>query len=418
MSHRPLTLTALALLAPLVVACGADVPTPAADAEPPASSTAEDHGEIAGAVELDEPPVGLTTVDASGVVRHLDLLDESVAELADLGALGDAAGVHTDGRYVFVGSDDGVAVVDSGVWTWDHVDHLHYYRTEPRDLGLVEGDGPATVATTASSTSGGTGVFFDDSGEAVLLDTEALADGTLSELFRIEVEPHDGMLVPVGEHVLVTEPGRAGAAGRVVALGAGGEPRPGEEWACKDASGTITTRVGTVVGCADGALLATGVGDELRVERIAYPRGTSAPPASDFAGRDGRPTVAALAGTDRVWLLDTREESWRLLDSPVPLTQVTAVDDDDEHVVGLTTDGRVAVLDGGSGELLATSDALAAESLRSGTGEPTLVADQQRTYLSLPAERRLVEIDVADDARVARTFDTATEPLLTAGTGR
>lgn len=418
MSPRPLALTTLGLLAPLVVACGADVPTPAAGEDAPVSSAAEDHGEIAGAVELDEPPVGLTTVDASGVVRHLDLLDESVTELADLGALGDVAGVHTDGRYVFVGSDDGVEVVDSGVWTWDHVDHFHYYRTEPRDLGLVEGDGPATVATTASSTSGGTGLFFGDSGEAVLLDTEALADGTLSELFRVEVEPHDGMLVPVGEHALVTEPGRTGAAGRVVALGADGEPRPGEGWACEDAAGTITTRVGTVVGCADGALLATSVGDELRVQRIAYPRGTTAPPATDFAGRDGRPTVAALAGKDRVWLLDTREESWRLLDSPVPLTQVTAVDDDDEHVLGLTTDGRVAVLDGGSGELLATTGPLAAESLRSGTGEPALVADQQRAYLSLPAERRLVEIDVADDARVARAFDTATEPLLTTGTGR
>ncbi|GAA0977320.1 hypothetical protein ENKNEFLB_02142 [Nocardioides aquaticus] len=418
MSHRSLALAALVLIAPLVVACGADVDNPAADKGDPASSTAEGHGEIADAVELDEPPVGLTTVDASGVVRHLDLLDESVTELAAVGPLGDVAGVHTDGRYVFVGSGDGVEVVDSGVWTWDHLDHFHYYRTEPRDLGLVEGGGPATVATTASSTSGATGVFFDSSGEAVLLDTAALADGTLVELFRVEAQPHAGMLVPVGEHALVTQPGRTGEAERVVALDGDGDPLPGQTWTCRDAAGTITTRVGTVVGCTDGALLATSVDGMLRVERIGYPRGTTAPPATDFAGRDGRPTVAALAGRDQVWLLDTRQESWRLLDSPVPLTQVTAVDDDDQHVLGLTTDGRVAVLDGETGELLATTAPLAAESLRTGTGEQTLVVDQQRAYLSLPAERRLVEIDFADDARVARTLDTTTEPLLTAGTGR
>ena len=421
MPHRSLPLAALGLLSPLLLACGADTggspetPDVSAGADASAYAGEDDHGDVAGAAELDEPPVGLTTVDAGGVVRHLDLLDESVTGLADLGS---ARAVHTDGRYAFVQTDGGVDVVDSGVWTWDHLDHFHYYRAEPRDLGLVEGEGAATVATTASSTSGGTGLLFGETGEAVLLDTAALAAGEISELFRTRVEPHDGMLVPVGAYALLTEPGPTGAPVRVVGLDASGQPLPDATYPCRDAAGTLTTRVGTVVGCADGALLATTVDDELVVERIDYPRGTTAPPATAFAARDGRPTVAALAGQDQVWLLDTRARSWRLLGSPVPLQQVTAVDDDDEHVVGLTTDGRVAVLDGASGELLATSGPLARESLRTGTGVPTLVVDQQRAYLSAPAEGRLHEIDFADDARVARTFETPTPPLLLAGTGR
>ncbi len=69
----------------------------------------------------------------------------------------------TDGRYLFADTGDGVEVVDSGVWTWDHVDHFHYYRAEPALLGTVEGDGTATVATTNSSTTGGTGVSFSGS---------------------------------------------------------------------------------------------------------------------------------------------------------------------------------------------------------------------------------------------------------------
>ena len=48
----------------------------------------------------------------------------------------------------------------------------------------------------------------------------------------------------------------------------------------------------------------------------------------------------------------------------------------------------------------------------------TLIADQQRAYLSAPAEGLLVEIDFADGARIARTFETATEPAFTALTGR
>ncbi|WP_212721428.1 ABC transporter [Nocardioides dongxiaopingii] len=410
MSPRLIVLAALAVL-PLV-ACSSE-PDPS-----PRDSSAEgdeNHGEFAGAVELAEPALGLTTVDAAGVVRHLDLLDESVSELA---GVGDASGVHTDGRFAFVQTSGGVDVVDSGVWTWDHVDHFHYYRAEPREVGTVPGTGPATVATTNSSTSGGSGVFFGESGEAVLLDTEALADGELVERYRVSTTPHDGLLVPVGDLALVTEPDASGTAARVLTLDGDGRPVPGGAHPCPDAQGTITTRVAAVIGCADGALLASVVDDELQVERIPYPPGTSAPAATSFAGRDGRPTVAALAGEDRVWLLDTRAESWTLLDSPVPLAQVTAVDDDDEHVVGLSTDGRVVVLDGGSGELLGTSGRLAAASLRSGVGVPTMVADQQRVYLSAPAEKRLYEVDFADDARVARTFETPTRPLYVAGTGR
>lgn len=97
--------------------------------------------------------------------------------------------------------------------------------------------------------------------------------------------------------------------------------------------------------------------------------------------------------------------------------QVTAVDDEDDHVLALAQDGRVLVLDGADGALLAQTEPLAAESLAAGLA-PTLVADQQRAYLSAPAERRLHEIDYADGARLARSFETASEPAFTAETGR
>ncbi|CAB4896486.1 unannotated protein [freshwater metagenome] len=93
------------------------------------------------------------------------------------------------------------------------------------------------------------------------------------------------------------------------------------------------------------------------------------------------------------------------------------MDDADEHVLALTEDGRVLVLDGNNGAILAETEPLVVESLEAGAS-PTLVADDQRAYLSAPTERRLYEIDYADGARMARTFDTATEPAFTAETGR
>jgi hypothetical protein len=97
--------------------------------------------------------------------------------------------------------------------------------------------------------------------------------------------------------------------------------------------------------------------------------------------------------------------------------QVTAVDDDDDHVLALTAEGRLLVLDGEDGAVIARTEVLVADSLEAGA-VPALVADQQRAYLSAPVERRLHEIDFADDARVARTFETPNRPAYTAETGR
>lgn len=403
---------ALALVGALTFALASCASSPG-DASPPATeSTGDGHGAVAGAAEVAEPPLGLTTIDPEGTVSHLDLLDENTTELGEIGV---PSALTTDGRYLFVETSEGIDVVDSGVWTWDHIDHFHYYRASPAVLGTIEGEGPATVATTNLSTTGGTGVFFAGSGEAVLLDTEALSKGDLVERFRLEVAPHAGLVVPVGSFALVTDTGGSGS-GIVTGYTADGE-RTAHEEGCTDPVGTITTRVGAVIGCADGALLASIVDDELTIERIPYPEGISAPRAVRFDNREGRPTVAALAGRDGIWMLDTRERSWTLLPAPAPLLTVAAVDDDSDHLLGLAEDGSVLVMSGLDGSVLSRTEPLVAASLTAGA-VPQLIADQHRAYLSAPTERRLFEIDYADAARIARTFETATEPAFAAETGR
>ncbi|MDQ0744539.1 hypothetical protein QFZ62_001847 [Clavibacter sp. B3I6] len=410
MHSRIPTIPLLAGLALALTACSAG-PADAPAEDPGAEATGEGHGAVTGAAELAEPRLGLTSVDPTGAVTHLDLLDGSVA---DLGSIGAPSALDTDGRYLFAQTDAGVEIVDSGVWTWDHVDHFHYYQADPRLLGTVEGDGEATIATTNLSTTGGTGVHFPGSGEAVLLDTEALAKGEVEELFRLDGEPGPGLVVPIGSLALVTE--GQGADATVVGVTRDGE-RTGLVEACPDPAGTITTRVGAVIGCGDGALLASVDGEELSVERIPYPAGTTAPAATSFDNREGRPTVAGLAGDQGIWMLDTRARSWSLLPAPAPLVHVTAVDDADDTLLALTADGRVLVMSAADGAVVADSGPLVADSLAAGR-IPTLVADQQRAYLAGPVERRLHEIDFADGARVSRTFDTATEPAFTAETGR
>ncbi len=399
-SPRLLSLSLVSLLA--LTGCAATDSTAA-----PPEPTTDTHGEIAGAAELAEPALGLTSIDAEGRVSHLDLLDESTA---DLGAVRAPRAVHSDGRYLFAADETGVSIVDSGVWTWDHVDHFHYYRAEARVLGDVQGRGVATVATSNSSTTGGTGVFFPDSGDAVLLDTEALSQGRIEESFRLSGEPGSGLVVPVGSFAAV-------AAGDIVTLHTADGAPTDDSAACIEPAGTITTRVGAVIGCQDAALLIHVEDEKPVVERIPYPAGATAPRAVAFANREGRPRVAALAGDAGIWVLDTRARAWTLLAAPEPIVQVTAVDDADANLLALTPDGRVLVLDGETGALRAASLPLVPASLAAGANA-TLVADQQRAYLNGPIEGRLWEIDFADGARIAREFVPERTPTFFAETGR
>ncbi|MFJ9387355.1 ABC transporter [Nocardioides sp. NPDC101246] len=386
--------------------CGTATPADDADADP---GSGKDHGAVEGAQEVAEPQLHLTTIDGTGTVAQLDLLEGSSAEV---GRIGEPSAVDSDGRYLFATTADGVEIVDSGMWTWDHGDHFHYYRGEPTLLGTVDGTGAATVATGPLSTAGATGVFFAGSGEAVLLDNEALADGEVRELFRVEGEPHEGLVVPVGDGALVT----VAQDGTVTGLrhhDADGDA-VGEQIPCARASGTITTKVGVVVGCADGAVLATESDGELEVERIDYPKGTTEPRAMRFEGRKNRPTVAALSGRTGIWLLDTRERTWTHLDAGVPLRQVVAADDEDGHVLALDTTGRVRVFAAESGKQLAVTEPLT-DATSPGVD---LVVDQERAYLNVPAEGVVHEIDYADRARIARTLETPTAPVFFTETGR
>lgn len=402
-SRAPFALGGVLAAAVLLTACQS---APAPESAPAdADATGDGHGAIEGATELAEPALHLTSVAPDGVVHHLDLLDEQTTTLGEIAPADDLA---TDGRFLYAERDGEISIVDSGAWTWNHVDHFHYYEAPAATLGEVVGDGtPQTVASDL-----GAGVFFTG-GDAVLLDLDALKKGSIVERFRLEVAPHDGMVVPLPIGALVTDPD-AGGLRHVDADGTELEVVP-----CAEPSGSIATNVGVVVGCDDGAVLAVTDADGTTFERVPYPSG-AADRALSFSAREGRPTVAGFTGTEAFWLLDTRERTWTRIDAGEELVRVSAVDDADQSVVALTADGAVLVLSGESGTALSRTEPLVAASLADPAlaGGVSLTVDQNRTYLGGPAEKAMFEIDPADDARIARTFETSYAPMLVAETGR
>lgn len=391
---------ALALGAVVLAGCAAQ-PEPSSTPETTGPSS-DGHGAVEGAAEVAEPQLQLLTVSPEGAVASIDLLTE---ERGDIGSIGAPAAVTTDGRYAFATTQAGVEIVDSGMWTWDHEDHFHYYRGTPSILGTVPGSGEAVIATSTSSTTGSAGVFFPETGEAVLLDVEALSKGEVRESFRLELAPHDGLVAPLGVGGLVTV---ADAAGRVTGLQyRSSDGTAGDSVDCVDASGAITTHVGLAVGCADGAVLATVEGGAPVFERIPYPPDAGAPAATTFANREGRPTVAAPAGDAGIWLLDTRARTWTLVPTSAPVIAASAADDAAGLIVAVDAEGRVRVLDETGAEQAVTDPLIADPPADAASlGAVQLSVDAQRAYVSSPADGRVYELAYADGARVARTFDT------------
>jgi hypothetical protein len=407
---------ALTLAGCSVQTAAPESPAPAPETGATAGSVLGDgHGAKAGASEAAEPQLHLLTVGPTGKAGMLDLADET---WKDAGTLPDVEAITTDGRYIFASSPEQgtVTALDTGVWTWDHEDHFHYYRSDPKIVGTINGQGRAVITPGASAT----GVFFPETGKGVLLDNDGLAEAQIRETGQLRTAPHQGIVVPLGQFALATVPGADGKAQAVQVYDAGGAAVDGARAECSDAQGTITTSVGAVIGCADGALLATVENGKTAFEHIAYPEGAQAAPATEFRAREGRPTVAAVAGDQGAWILDTRERTWQLIKTDVPLLQVAAVDDKEGHVVALSVEGRVRVLSAETGATLSSTGPLLTKTL----SEPgllagvELVADQQRAYVNAPAEQQLHEIDFADDARLARTFPTTSVPVFFARTGR
>lgn len=402
--------TALALVGAAalvgVTACSSDAPPSGRAAE---SEEGGVHGYVEGASENPEPQLQLAVVGREGQVHVHNLLTGETRELGQATASAAVDAVATDGRLLAVTSGTTTTLVDSGTWTVDHGDHAHYYRAEARILDGIENGGPARIASSETLTA----LFTAATGSTVILDRNALAAGELTEVGSLTSAPHNGIALPVAKNIVATVANSAGAADRVAVFASDGSALD-QSIACPDARGGSLTRVGAVIGCADGAVLAVeGTDGSVTLEAIPYPESVNpASRAVEFAQRPGRPSVAAVAGTQGLWVLDTRAKTWQLIATDTPLVTAVAADDERDLVVALDTAGRVLVIEPESGERWTT------EPLVPEPAEARLEVDADRAYLGDPASTSVFEIDYADRARVARTLQMPVDARFFAETGR
>ncbi|MFY0407816.1 hypothetical protein [Solicola sp. PLA-1-18] len=408
-THRTALLAATLACATVLAACGR--PDPAAGGD-----TSTPHGYVEGAQEQAEAQNRLVYAAVDGDrPRMLDLASEKTQPLGPRRdeRVQDLTG---DGRFVYVApeSDAGVRVLDSGVWTVEHGDHHHYYTAVPAALGAVRGQAPGSVAGSAA----GAAVVFEGDGEVAVLSREALDDGELDLSARVDVGPHAGVAVPYREHVVVSTASSTGRlADGVEVVGVDGKRVQALDVACPDLRGHAVARTGVLFGCADGLLLVTEGDGVFDAEKIGYPAGTSAADrATSLHVRPGSNAVAA-SGDGGVWVVDPSARTARLIATEQPPVAV-ASPGDDRSVLVLRRDGVLEARSVTDGQVLASRPVLSGPVDPAAGPAPVIEVDLARAYVNDAAGDRIVEIDHADDLRVARTLATEVTPHFMTEVGR
>ncbi|NJP88776.1 hypothetical protein HCN51_04785 [Nonomuraea sp. FMUSA5-5] len=352
------------------------------------------HGYVEGAEETAEPQLRLVLSDGETGQAHV--LDPVTGRTTKL-PTAKVRAIEGSGRYAFLTTAQGaLQVIDSGGWTVDHGDHVHYYRAPARDLGTITGRPPYEVSGDAAIIAVRSG-----DGTVTLLDRTRLDRGERAETGRLTADA----VVPYGERLLVAQDGAVQVRART------GEPGS-EVGTCADPAGTAVTRRGAVLGCADGALLVTERNGTFESEKIRYPHGTTeAGRARAFRHRPGSSTLAAKAGDHGVWVLDVTAGTWRLLRTG-PVLAVNATGDD-TPILSLTRDGVLRAHDPRTGKQTARTKLLTAPAATA-----AIHVDTARAYVNDPAAKAVHEIDYNDGLRRARTLTTDLAPAHLTETGR
>ncbi len=162
-----------------------------------------DHDEQPEAV-ASERRLLISSMD-EGLVEVVDPLSGEVIER--LALTGPARLYPTENQRFAVAvqtDNDQINVIDGGLWTEDHGDHLHDYEETPSLLdAAMTGERPIHFVA-----HGGTvAIFFDGEGTTQLIQQRELEDAD-AELATLDSSaPHHGVAVPLGDQVLLSMPG-------------------------------------------------------------------------------------------------------------------------------------------------------------------------------------------------------------------
>ncbi|WP_052668519.1 hypothetical protein [Nitriliruptor alkaliphilus] len=428
---RWLALTAATML---VTACGAGDDTADADSataqDAATAATGDPEDDTEDDTEDEEAQVGeddrqehddpqrrlVVAEDESGGVLLVDLDAWEVTTTLDLGGpvVTHGAALTEDRRFLLLPHEDAVSVVDGGVWSSRHGDHAHHYSADPTVVGRIEGPKPSHLV----SAGGRSALYFDGSGEAHLLDDQALRDGDAAPVATVTTgEPHHGFAIPLGDELLVTVPtpdmvdmpDRVGVADE--------DGIVSDEFTCTKTHGEAVLDGGAAAACEDGVLMVTAAGERWDATHVPYPDVDDVDPyeygparAWVLAAPDGVDWLTAPLGARHVLRVDPAAGTAEAFDLDQDVAMFGLAADGEGRLIVLTTDGALQALDPEDGTVLARREVIPPfEEGDPGRPFHRLVRSGDHLYVTDPTTDTVTEVATAD-LTVTRTLELDLTP--------
>lgn len=347
---------------------------------------------------------GLTLLDAdSGAVLHRDARKDSFLRLNPAG----------DGRRVLVTDGDRFTVYDTGIEVQPHGDHAHAYTYAP---GLTQVSYPSKKAGHVVAHAGRTVLFGDGDGSILSVATEDLGNGSAPTQRSKTKAAHHGVAVALADGSLLHTEGTEDARSTVTVTKDGKtlgttDDCPGvhgEATAQADRSGDVV-----VLGCENGPVVWRGGSFHKVPVKDAYAR------SGNLAGSDDSPVVLGDYKVDkdaetehptRVSLIDTRNDSVRLVELGSTYWFRSLARGPEGEALVLTADGKLVVIDPDKGTISKRIPVISAwkEPAEWQDAGPSIKVVGERAYVTDPAKKQLVVVDLASGAVLKRhTLPTA-----------
>ena len=406
---RRLTLaTSVGLSLALVTGCSSETPDSAEATTPAASSAPSEQASATPrlAVSYDD---GVQILDATS----LDVVGETaIAGFTRLNPAG-------DGRHVMISAGEAFKVLDTGTWSSAHGDHSHYYTADPAisDVEFAANE-PGHVVRHAGKTV----LFNDGSGLVEIFDPAQLAKRQPRVETYTTSEPHHGVAVALADGGLLTTIGNSESRNGIVILDANrkeilrNEQCPGVHGEAVAADETI------VLGCQDGLLVYKN-GAISKVQspdpygRIGNQAGSE---ESDIVLGDYKADPdAELERPQRISLTDTTTSELKLVDLGTSYTFRSLGRGPHGEALVLGTDGAIHVIDPNTGTVTKKIAVIGewTEPTEWQEPRPTLFALGHTAYVTDPASKKLIAVDLEDGSILTETTLDHTPNELTGVTG-
>jgi len=272
-------------------------------------------------------------------------------------------------------------------------------------------------------------VFYDDDGEAKLIDEAGLAAAATlggDEVDRPEVKPttlgatraHHGVAVPLGDLVLMSRP--APDPEESLPIGVDLMTMEGDVLDsftdCPGLHGEAAAgEAAFAFACEDGIMLVERDGDEFTSRKIAYPEGEVEDTRAGYLA--AAPDAGYLFGNfgdNGIVRIDPEAGTAEAITLPAPLGHFAVEPGEAGHLLVLTTDGVLHLFDPAADEPLVSGQVVDPAGFDEERNlEPGLVAAAGVAYLTDPAASEVVEVPLTgtgDDLAADRRFEVGDTP--------